>query len=258
MARPNEDGNIVCTGCEKELPANIKYFHRHRDAFKPRCKECRGSSFGVHDPNKVIDTPEGEKICSKCNKLLPADVEHFYRTNKNDGFASNCKKCHSSPGEYGINRPNVVLDIPEGYWHCKSCDSTLPLNREFFYEYNGKFEPYCKPCSIQRKNQYRRDYDGLTGKQWKLIKAEWLVEGVVVCAYCGDEAKNPERDHVQPLSSGGKTHPHNIVPSCTYCNRSKANKPVSEWYPESGVFDPVRWDKIQEHLKGNTEIENDV
>lgn len=233
------------------MPATIKYFHRHRDAFKPRCKECRGGSFGVHDPNKVVNTPDGEKVCTGCNQLLPADTDHFWRTQKtSDGFQSKCKECQG--GNYGVERPNRVNDIPEGYWHCKSCDSVLPLNDEFFYTREDSYEVYCKPCSILRKNQYRRDYNGLSGKEWKYAKANWLVGGVVHCAYCGEPTEDPERDHIQPLTGGGKTTPENIVPTCETCNRQKSNKSVGEWYPESGKFDPARWDKIQEHMNGET------
>jgi len=93
MARPDADGEITCTGCDRSLPGTIEYFHRHRDAFKPKCKECRDCSFGVHDFNKVMDVPDGKKICSNCERVLPADSEHFYRTEKtSSGFTSRCKE----------------------------------------------------------------------------------------------------------------------------------------------------------------------
>lgn len=260
MARPDDDGDITCTGCSRSLPGTVEYFHRHRDAFKPKCKECRGSSFGVHDYNKVLDVPDGQKICSGCERVLPADTDHFYQTEKtSSGLTSRCKECRSGTS-FGEHRPNRVRDdIPDGHWHCSSCEQTFPLNERYFYHNKSGFEVYCKPCSIQRSNQRRRELENaakcdLSGHQWRVIKAHWLNGGIVECAYCGEPTESPERDHVQPLSDGGNTVPENIVPACESCNRSKGHQLVSEWYPNADVFDPDRWERIQAHLRGDTRI----
>lgn len=254
MARPNSEGNIGCTGCGRDLPGTVEYFHRHRDAFKPRCKECRGSSFGVHDPNRVMATPEGEKICSDCRRVLPADPEHFNQTKKtSDGYTSRCKECRGSGGEFGVDRPNRSLDIPEGLWFCSSCEQTLPLNGRHFYERDGRgFEIHCKPCSTQRRNQARRGTDDLSGKEWRIIKSLWLDGGIVECAYCGDPTTAPERDHVVPLSEGGETVAENIVPACPECNQRKGDRHVSDWFRSEDFFAPDRWKRIQTHLRGDT------
>lgn len=258
MARPDGDGNITCTGCDRTLPGTVEYFHRHRDAFKPRCKECRGSSFGVHDLNKVMDTPDGEKVCNGCRRVLPADPEHFHRTqNTSDGFTSRCKECRGEGVEFGIHRPNRVLDLPDGMWYCPSCEQVLPLNGRYFYQRDKRssgFETYCKPCSARRRNQARQEVGVLSDDDWQLIKALWLDGGVVTCAYCGDPTPDPERDHVQPLSDGGETAPANVVPACSACNRRKGDRPVTAWYPDSDVFDADRWERIQAHLRGDTPI----
>lgn len=262
MARPDADGEIVCTGCDRSLPGTVKYFHRHRDAFKPRCKECRGSEFGVHQINKVVDTPDGKKVCTGCHNVLPADPEHFYRNDQtSDGFASRCKECHPSGGNgYGVDRPNKTgvtpdgREIPEGTWFCPSCEQILPLNGRHFYERDGRFEAYCKPCSALRRNQSRRADDGLSGREWRFVKANWLVGGMVRCAYCGDKTESPTRDHVQPLAKGGETAPHNIVPACESCNKTKHDTPATDWYVGSDIYDPVRWEKITDHLQGSTPI----
>lgn len=263
MARPNSEGKIVCTGCDRSLPGTVKYYHRHRDAFKPRCKECRGSSFGISHINKIVETGDGEKICATCRRVLSADSEHFYRSQKTgDGYASQCKECHGGrDGEFGVDRPNRSgvtpggESIPEGMWFCPSCEQTLPLNDRYFYRNGDKYEKHCKPCSTQRRNQARRaDDDDLSGKVWRFIKANWLEAGVVRCAYCGEEAESPERDHVQPLSNGGKTVAENIVPACKSCNRSKGPRLATEWYPDSDAFSPGRWEKIQSHMRGETPL----
>jgi len=122
MARPDADGEIVCTGCDRSLPGTVEYYHRHRDAFKPQCKECRGTEFGIHQVKKVLESPDGEKFCAQCRSLLPADADHFHRNaSTSDGFTTACKKCRSGV-DYGIHRPNRVgktpdgRDIPDGMW----------------------------------------------------------------------------------------------------------------------------------------------
>jgi 5-methylcytosine-specific restriction endonuclease McrA len=57
------------------------------------------------------------------------------------------------------------------------------------------------------------------------------------CAYCGVKInyKTVEFDHLHPVSMGGKTVPHNMVPSCVVCNRGvggKKAKPVLKWLCE--------------------------
>lgn len=52
------------------------------------------------------------------------------------------------------------------------------------------------------------------------------------CAYCG--GPNEAWDHIYPISLGGKTIPHNIVPVCTRCNSSKKAMPLAEWLDRGG------------------------
>jgi len=48
------------------------------------------------------------------------------------------------------------------------------------------------------------------------------------CAYCG-ERKPLTRDHVIPLSRGGRNAIGNLVPACGSCNYSKGQKLLVEW-----------------------------
>lgn len=51
-----------------------------------------------------------------------------------------------------------------------------------------------------------------------------------VCAYCGDRypSKNLSREHIHPVSRGGKDIWMNIVTACKSCNHKKANKTLDE------------------------------
>ena len=49
------------------------------------------------------------------------------------------------------------------------------------------------------------------------------------CTYCG-ATENIEIDHVVPLARGGKHEASNLAPACGFCNRSKKDRPLSEWF----------------------------
>ncbi len=59
------------------------------------------------------------------------------------------------------------------------------------------------------------------------------------CFYCerrfglvpfnSDKPLERTKDHIQPLSRGGKSDPSNIVYACKHCNMSKGGKTLSQW-----------------------------
>lgn len=89
------DMNKTCNECNRSLPMTIEYFHRRtsaKDGFNTRCKECRGSAFGIIHPNRVLDAPEGHKYCTKCLELKL--FNDFAKSSKEkDGYVQVCKKC---------------------------------------------------------------------------------------------------------------------------------------------------------------------
>jgi len=243
MAKPDSDGNIVCTGCERQLPGTVEYFHQHRDGFKPKCKECRGSTFGVKSPNKVFDAKDGHKFCSSCHKELPATDDYFFNGGKDsNGLTSQCKKCQSG-SDYGTQRPNYQRE--DGLWKCVPCGVVYERTEENFYSRGDSLMVYCKDCHTQKCNQNRRELENaventLTQKEWGEIAKSWNGS----CAYCSDKPDTLERDHVNALSSGGGTRKENIVPACPTCNRSKGNKDIDEWYTEQPFYDKQRHNRI--------------
>lgn len=60
------------------------------------------------------------------------------------------------------------------------------------------------------------------------------------CAYCGVRADALQKDHVIPLSRGGRHALANILPACALCNGSKSTALLSEWRHarRGGVFTP--------------------
>lgn len=60
---------------------------------------------------------------------------------------------------------------------------------------------------------------------WEDIKAIYHQ----CCAYCGAKTKSLTKDHVDPVSKGGKDRMYNIVPACKHCNSSKNAKHLEDW-----------------------------
>jgi len=99
----------------------------------------------------------------------------------------------------------------------------------------------CRECENERyRNIYRntklgqlkraatkarkRNITPLPAKIQKLLLE--MFDGL--CAYCGiNEADT--FDHIVPVSLGGKTIPHNVVPARFSCNSSKRDRDVYEW-----------------------------
>ena len=254
-----DDGMIICVKCNNQYPESPEYFHRRGDGFKTTCKECRGSSFGIHDKNKVMKVPDGYKICVGCDRTLPADFKHFHRSQKTaDGCQSRCKECHGF--EFKISRPNRVGVADDGYWYCLTCEEQYPATEAYFYYHGsngGTFESHCKTCSSMRKNDLRKSnkegvVHDLSDVEWRSIKEKWACDDGFRCAYCGTVTESPERDHVSALCNGGDTTHDNIIPACGSCNRKKGPKDVAAWYLKSDVYDDVRWQMIQDHINAGS------
>lgn len=49
------------------------------------------------------------------------------------------------------------------------------------------------------------------------------------CAYCGQRSAVLHREHVIPVSRGGRHSAGNILPACPACNYQKKTKLLSEW-----------------------------
>lgn len=70
-------------------------------------------------------------------------------------------------------------------------------------------------------------------KAKKLRNTSWWnrKRSTGICYYCGTKI-NPNEltmDHIIPLSRGGKSEKHNLVPACKECNNKKKYLLPAEW-----------------------------
>lgn len=281
----NEEEMKVCGKCDKELPKTVEYYFRDRkrpDGLCRECKVCRGSKYGISAINRVLKARDGFKYCGKCKKELPLDYDHFYR-NKNvkSGWRSTCKLCMGI--RYGVHQPNKTFKAKEGYHFCARCKTELPINN--FSRNKGNksgLHSACKSCELERDREYmscesvreryreyRRGYrkDYYSTDHGKMInkrniqkrrarknntiynysKSTWestLLEFDNECGYCGS-AGNLQQEHVTPLSKGGYYTKQNIIPACSFCNASKRDADLMDWYPKQTFYERERLVKIK-------------
>lgn len=167
------------------------------------------------------------------------------------------KICKKISKEYGVqtyyakngNRPHKIIDGVEYKWcskgHWETLDKfgktisrwdglrwvCLEHDRELSKNLINSMPPEKKKSKIRKQNFFRRNnYISWTPTDEKYIYD--LLGGH--CAYCGCPVdwELVEFDHFIPIKHGGTTHPSNMLPTCTRCNRGvggKASKYPDKW-----------------------------
>lgn len=287
----NNTDEKLCKSCKRVLPATFEYFHRDRkkeDGLFYKCKECRGTKFGIHAMNRVLKAKEGFMFCGKCKKELPLDHEHFYRSNSTkSGWGSWCKVCWG--GSYGVHQINKTYRAKEGHKFCSKCEEELPFsefqrNSTSYAGYDSK----CKKCEAERMAEY---YSRPEAKAKRAVYAKEYRKryystqrGIIVnkrniqkrrsrknntiynysldtwkktleefnheCAYCG-KSGNLQQEHIIPLSKGGYYTKQNIIPACAFCNASKKDRDLMKWYPKQPYYSEKRLQKINKWARIN-------
>lgn len=146
---------------------------------------------------------------------------------------------------------------------CSFCGLAQPLS---CFPKNGvdkqghtRYRDDCKTCyNIRRReNRTKKKHSDFLGGQRRrgeedpsFTHQEWK-ECVIFfggqCAYCGGtprKGRRLTRDHLEPLSHGGKTIQSNIVPACGACNSSKGAEDFREWFMKQPFFSQERLNKL--------------
>lgn len=257
---------------------------RNKDGFYSQCKKCKGGKFGITQPNSMWVAKEGYKFCSKCFKELPLDDEHFYKSsNQNDGRSTKCKVC-TGIKEYGVRNKNKVYNFESGKKMCTICEKVLKVSsfHKMAISTDGLMS-ICKQCHKTRMKEYESrpevkiriaayekarskvyyatPHGKAMAKKHMHIRKSRIAQAIYnysaetwletleyfndSCAYCGDKSDSLHQEHIIPLSKGGSYTKQNIIPACAFCNASKHNKDLMDWYPTRDNFDTKRLEKIK-------------
>lgn len=130
---------------------------------------------------------------------------------------------------------------------CSTCGESKPESEFYRTSYTDKPTNQCK-CCINIKRKVSRE----SGKHAKFVAKEkqrsmgecnyaikdWRDAMVYFrgeCIYCGKKDGSGkkgrlERDHLIPISKGGKTERKNVGPACSKCNRGRGNRDWQPWF----------------------------
>lgn len=188
----------TCKSCGEVKPLTPDFFYPHRllkRGFGLHCKVCisnaqkaeRARKAALKPPSSV---PEGQKQCSCCREVKPADSAHFANhTCRRDGLRGECKECANRKG-VDKRKPlwkRKQLSDKAGHKRCTVCKQDKPATAEFFVrasikDYKDGLDTRCKVClyaatNDRRRRQYatneaRRVFLGQKAKQYRLANPE--------------------------------------------------------------------------------------
>lgn len=194
------------------------------------------------------------KPCCRCKSVLSLD--RFYKNKLSpDGLCARCKDCDrvSRMESYRRNpardlarhaawkkkNPGIARALHNS-WRARNRDAIREYNRNRYWanpqkrnEENRRWwsenPEKASAIALARQNKRRAALFGAAGscssEQFDQRRAMFGD----VCSYCGAVDHAGHMDHVIPLARGGSNWPANLRWACGRCNRSKADKLLSEW-----------------------------
>lgn len=136
---------------------------------------------------------------------------------------------------------------------CSCCGADKPETEYYRATGTGIPSGQCKECT-NIKRHVKRD----RAKHGKFVSKEkqrnmehveyelahWceaMLHFRSACAFCGKKegrakADKMDRDHLIPLSKGGKTTKENIIPACRKCNRGRGARDWQVWFRDQPFY----------------------
>lgn len=190
--------------------------------------------------HEIINGIESKK-CTKCNMWKPLN-EFNKKKDMSDGLRNACRNCQKLDTKK-YRKENLDKE-----------KKRAKVNRKKFKEYYKKYhkkweiENREKRYTYTERRRARKNHlpDTLTEEQWEWIKKQFNYS----CAYCGKSNCKLEYEHFTPLTKDKHwgTSKENIIPVCSFCNRSKKNYIFEDWYPKQDFFSKERSDFIIKHI----------
>lgn len=161
-----------------------------------------------------------------------------------------------------MNKPLFTLPTQT----CSCCGETKPVSEFYQQSITGLPSAQCKTCvnvkrsvvrNKRRHNKFVSKEKCRTGEAPDLSLEAWkscMVYFRGCCAYCGKPegraaADKLDRDHLVPISKGGKTVKNNVIPACRKCNRGRGNKDWKEWFTTQDFYSKEREIRIETWAK---------
>jgi 5-methylcytosine-specific restriction endonuclease McrA len=195
-ARP---ASKVCTSCGEEK--NFSDYYK-----KP------GGRFGLNARCKPCHT-EATMAWAKRNPETTTAIRKRYTQNHKEELAERWSKYYSQNKKQVLQRKNI---------HRKSTTEQRAEYQKNWYKNNPtKGSEYANRRRVRIQDGDVRTF---TAKDWQTLLTRFDNR----CAYCGSQ-EELTKDHIVPISRGGRHSVGNIIPACWKCNMSKGTKFIVEW-----------------------------
>ena len=249
------EGYRRCTTCKKLLPETEEYFLKFWDKrdnvyrFKRHCLECgknKCKQWRQDNHKRYIEySREYRKTeqCKESKRKYNETHKELVRERKRRYREKNINKIR----EYDHNRRyneetrEKVLNWSR-QWRANNKDHIKDYNSQYV---KSHMEYFRRATHIRNARVSKLEYN-LTGNDWENIKKYFDNS----CAYCGSK-KILTQDHVVPVTKGGGYTKSNIIPACKFCNCSKHNLDMEEWYRRQPFYSKEREKRIKKHIENN-------
>lgn len=242
-----------CTKCGQEKPETHEFFSYHkmgRNGLWPTCRECNKK------PSKREVLPPGQKRCTRCKEVFPADEIHFRYRKSHNALFSKCRQCehlrdaelrHENAEQIQASQLRYIQNHPDRVkatkvkWDKANTDQRSIYAKQRYVENRDELLAKCREWQIanpekrKARNQKRRSLrHNAEGTHTSDQIRELYQEQNGLCAYCGVRIMwgipyDVHLDHVTPLSRGGSNWIDNILLCCQPCNLSKSKRMLDEW-----------------------------
>jgi len=252
----------ICSKCGEKKPLTVEFFRKRKeygvDRFRGVCKECmckkeriRNSTEASKEYRKKYYQENHDKIMDnkavyyRKNKELIAYKQYVLKREQTIAAKVRYRKLNEDKvkkysKEYN-SRPEVILR--EQQRRILEREKNAEYQRNYLNTEKGREKSRIK---IAKRRALRNSVPStFTLEQWKESKKYFNFK----CAYCGEKVDRFDQDHIVPLSNGGTHTKQNIIPSCEYCNGSKHNKDMENWYRMQSFFSEERLKLIYDYIK---------
>ena len=186
--------------------------------------------------------------CSVCGTTVIRHAADGWR--KPNQLVTCSNECRSvvTPGRAGLH--SQLPDDHPAKWYGATSDWTPPppkparfvaaqcheCGKRFIGDqaayWSRQANTYCSArCSkrVGKRRRRAREHNAPGEFRWVDVIGLWLALDRC-CAYCGAQSdKQPDPDHVVPLSRGGDNTIDNVLPACRPCNTDKRDLTIAEW-----------------------------
>lgn len=256
----------ICSHCkvEKGLEA-FSNSSASKDGKFSMCRVClsessKKSRLGCKErklPYRLLDSM---KICSRC-KIEKSIIEFTICSSSKDGLHRNCKACTQAKNNagWGKNKSSWnALRREKRATDPEYREKNLQACKEYADTVEGRLSHQRASSRYYRANKQKhfaliyarrqKFVQEITAEEWSRVMS--LHNNT--CIYCGGIATG--KDHVVPVTSGGRDVIHNVVPACIDCNRKKSAIPVEVWVTRKFDNHEEILDRVTEALALQTSL----